>query len=90
MRMPLTGGEVQVVFHQEEPFDVGCGRVPGTACTLLRQKQNGDSVSLFDPMTGIEKEVVKTQPDDRGGEDLAGWTAHRVLGGGVTRATESV
>jgi dipeptidyl aminopeptidase/acylaminoacyl peptidase len=67
MRMPLAGGEPQVVFHEEEPFDVRCGTVPGTVCALIRQKQNGDSLSLFDPMTGIEKEAVKTHPDERCG-----------------------
>ena len=64
MRMPLTGGESQLVFHEEEPFGVGCSSVPGTPCVL---GLNGKARSLFDPMTGKEIGEVETQPDDTGG-----------------------
>jgi hypothetical protein len=64
MRMPLGGGEPQLVFHEEGPFGVFCGSVPGTPCMVRRPKKNGDVISLFDPMTGKEIGTVQTSPED--------------------------
>jgi hypothetical protein len=67
MRMPIGGGETQVVFREDQAFTVRCGTRPGTVCVLVRRKPEGSAVSLFDPITGIESGVVKTGPDDQDG-----------------------
>ena len=65
MRMPLGGGDAQVVLSLDESFDVQCSSRPGSACVLIRRRHDAEVVSLLDPIKGVETEVVKTGSDDR-------------------------
>jgi Tol biopolymer transport system component len=66
MRMPIGGGDSQVVLGEDEDFDVRCGDRTGATCVLTRRRNNMEILSLFDPIKGIETGAVKTSSDEGG------------------------
>jgi Tol biopolymer transport system component len=66
MRMPITGGDSQMVLSEDKELSVQCSSRPGAPCLIRRHRQRDNAVivSLFDPIKGVETEVVKTGSDD--------------------------
>jgi hypothetical protein len=64
MRMPLGGGDGQVVLSVDGGLDFHCATRPGTACVLIRRGPDAEVVSLLDPIKGVETEVVRTGSQD--------------------------
>jgi hypothetical protein len=59
-RMPLGGGEAQMVLIENDPFGLRCSAKLGTACILVRRRHDEVAVSLFDTIKGVKTEVVPT------------------------------
>ena len=55
-----------MVLSEDKELSVQCSSTPGAPCLIRRHRQRDNAViaSLFDPIKGVETEVVKTGSDD--------------------------
>ncbi len=59
MRLPVTGGPLQLILRDIGLGNYQCARLPSTLCIATKCEKDGVIFFAFDPGRGIDRELLK-------------------------------